>query len=176
MNELRIFVCFLIKNFPSKSCRDSLRANSPGNFRGWGREKWEDRPGELARRLCREGKEMCESVCSLPRRGSSRVPASRRREGLRDAPKVCVGGYTVWARAKLSPSSLLTFSLPFPSPSWLFGLLITTTTWLERRPEKIARKKKKLREGARNLGRNWRPNPGGLSCKTVDCKTIGFFS
>ena len=95
MNELRICVCFLIKNFTSKSCRDSLGASSPGNFRGWGREKWEDRPGELARRLCREGKEMCESVCSLPRRGSSRVPASRRREGLRDAPKVCVGGYTV---------------------------------------------------------------------------------
>ena len=37
------------KNFTSKSCRDSLRASSSGNFRGWGREEWEDRPGELAR-------------------------------------------------------------------------------------------------------------------------------
>ena len=73
------------------ACEQAL----PGTSGGGGREKWEDRPGELARRLCREGKEMCESVCSLPRRGSSRVPASRRREGLRDAPKVCVGGYTV---------------------------------------------------------------------------------
>ena len=152
MNELRICVCKLFpdKNFTWKSCRDSLRASSPGNFRGWGREEWKDRRGELARRLCREGKEMCESVCSLPRRGSSRVPAPRRRKGLRDAPKVCVGGYTVWARAKLSPSALLTFWLPFPSPSWLFGLLITTTTWLERRPEKLARKKNIKRGGEKS--------------------------
>ena len=77
--EFAPVICFLIKNFTSKSCRDSLRASSPGNFRGWGRGEWEDRSGELARRLCREGKEMCESVGSLPRRGSSRVPAPWRR-------------------------------------------------------------------------------------------------
>ena len=152
MNELRICVCNL---FPDTkiSRRSHAASKLSRELPGVEREEWEDRPGELARRLCREGKEMCQSVCSLPPRGSSRVPAPRRRDGLRDAPKVCVGGCTVWARAKLSPSALLTFSLPFPfpSPQGLFGLLIITTTWLERRPEKLARKKK-MRGGDEKSG------------------------
>ena len=120
---------------------------------------------------------MCQSVCSLPRRGSSCVSASRRREGLRDAPKVCVGGYAVWNRAKLSPSALLTFSLPFPfpSPSWLFGLLITTTTWLERRLGNSPEKTKNEEKGREIwMGTNAQ-TPGGLFCETVDCKTVSFF-
>ena len=175
MNELRICVCNLLPD--TKIWRRSHAASKLSReLPGVGREEWEDRPGELARRLCREGKEMCQSVCSLPRRGSSRVPAPRRRKGLRDAPKVRVGGYTVWARAKLSPSVF--FEL-------LVAVSVSVTAvvvWAPHYHYNVVRTKARKTRPKKNEGKGreiWvgtnAQTPGSLSCETVDCKTVVFF-